>query len=76
MVSNAAKDLSDPLAEIVLDARAHGRYEPECVTSVRTRPDPSCEDILVQTLNPGGDSLQVICHTRSLFHSMYSYGPT
>jgi thiosulfate/3-mercaptopyruvate sulfurtransferase len=26
MVSNAAKELSDPLAEIVLDARAHGRY--------------------------------------------------
>ena len=33
MVSNAAKELSDPLAEIVLDARAHGRYEPDCVTS-------------------------------------------
>jgi hypothetical protein len=29
MVSNAAKELSDPLAEIVLDARAHGRYEPD-----------------------------------------------
>jgi hypothetical protein len=29
MVSNAAKELSDPLADIVLDARAHGRYEPE-----------------------------------------------
>ncbi|KAH9996567.1 Rhodanese-like domain-containing protein [Russula vinacea] len=26
MVSNAAKELSDPLADIVLDARAHGRY--------------------------------------------------
>ncbi|KAI0271527.1 thiosulfate sulfurtransferase [Gloeopeniophorella convolvens] len=26
MVSNSEKDLSDPLAEIVLDARSHGRY--------------------------------------------------
>jgi thiosulfate/3-mercaptopyruvate sulfurtransferase len=33
MVSNTAKELSDPLAEVVLDARAHGRYEPDCVTS-------------------------------------------
>ena len=70
MVSNAAKELSDPLAEIVLDARAHGRYEPDCVTSESDL--TSCVDIPVQTLNPGRDSLRVICRTRSLFHSTRS----
>ena len=69
IVSNAEKELSDPLAEIVLDARGHGRYEPDCVTSESDL--TSCIDIRVQTLNPG-DSLQVICHTRSLFHSARS----
>jgi len=33
MVSNAARELSEPLAEIVLDARAHGRYARRHVTS-------------------------------------------
>ena len=33
MVSNAAKELSEPLTEIVLDARSHGRYKTRHLTS-------------------------------------------
>lgn len=33
MVSNAAQELSDPIAEIVVDARSHGRYMPRHPTS-------------------------------------------
>ena len=68
IVSNAAKELSDPLAEIVLDARARGRYEPRRLTSISD--STPCADILVQTLNPRGSPLAT-CRIRSLFHSMH-----
>jgi hypothetical protein len=68
IVSNAAKELSDPLAEIVLDARARGRYEPRRLTSISD--STPCADIPVQTLNPRGSPLAT-CRIRSLFHSMH-----
>jgi len=69
VVNNAEKELSDPHAEIVLDARAHGRYEQLWNTS---KSDLTARvGTLVQTLNPG-DFPQVICHTLSLFHSVHS----
>jgi hypothetical protein len=73
MVSNAAKEVSDPLADIVLDARAHGRYEPERSRLTSESDLIPCIDTLVQTLSPRG-SLRVTCRIRSLFHSVHSCG--
>ena len=67
MVSNAAKELSGPLTEIVLDARSHGRYIH--VTSLPNQGLIPCAGIWAQTLSPDQGCPRVTYLIPSLFHS-------